>query len=130
MSVRPPARAAQLNRGALGRRLVDKRARRRLLLLVAVLGCARDRSITKGAENQHEWSRRLSAAVPVGTVADTARATLERNGSQCQATRDTVDHLQCEKESKGLVIRRWKALLNLDHGRVVEVHALLELIGP
>ena len=52
-----------------------------LVLLLAA--CAGDRSITHGADGAPEWDRRLQAAIPVGTDAVAARATLEANQFHC-----------------------------------------------
>jgi hypothetical protein len=100
-------------------------------LLFSLLGCG-DRSITRGADGEREWSRHLAAAVPLGTPAESAQATMERNGFQCRAGRDSVAYLWCAKMSStvNVVRRRWQAVLNLDQGRVFEVRASTGLIGP
>jgi hypothetical protein len=101
-------------------------------VLVVCGGC--DRSITHGADGKRDWARRLAAAVPVSTPADSARAILERNGFHCQAGADSAAFLWCEKESGGkatIVRRRWQAVLTLDaQQRVVAVRASTRLIGP
>ena len=91
-----------------------------------------DHSITRGADGENDWSRRLAAAVPVGTSADSARSTMERNGFACGAIAGTVADLQCDKTSprRGVVQRRWRALLSADRGRVIAVRAVTALETP
>ena len=101
--------------------------------LLAAVGCARDRSITRGADGAHDWERRLADAVPVGTPAGAARATLERNGFRCQAPDSVGAPLWCDKWSRGqfaVVRRRWQAVLELEGERVVAVKATTGLTGP
>ena len=93
----------------------------------------RDQTITRGADGAPEWSRRLSAAVPIGAPGDSARLVMERNGFQCRAGTDSVAYIWCDKLSakKAPVQRRWQAVINLDEQR--RVHALRAstgLIGP
>jgi len=101
------------------------------ILLFSLLGC-RDRSITRGADGEREWSRRLAGAVPLGTPAESAQAIMERNGFQCRAGADSVAYLWCDKMSAkiNVVRRRWQAVLNLNRGQVFEVRAFTGLIGP
>ena len=91
-----------------------------------------DHSITRGADGENDWSRRLAAAVPVGTSADAARSTMERNGFGCRAIAATVADLQCDKTSarRGAVQRRWRALLSVDRGHVTAVRAVTALDAP
>ena len=93
----------------------------------------RDQTITRGADGAPEWSRRLSAAVRVGTTADAARSVMEANGFHCREGADSVAYLWCDKLSakKALVQRRWQAVINLNsQRRVYEVRASTGLIGP
>ena len=101
-------------------------------MVVACGGC--DRSITHGADGEREWARRLAAAVPLSTPADSALVIMKRNGFDCQAGADSAAYLWCEKESGGrttIVRRRWRAVLGLDaRQRVFVVRASTGLIGP
>ena len=100
-------------------------------LLILLLACG-DHTITRGADSEQEWGRRLAAVIPLGTRADTAQATMERNGFQCRTSADSVAYIWCDKMSSrfNVVRRRWQADLNLDRGRVFEVRAFTGLIGP
>ena len=103
------------------------------LALLAADGGARDRTITRGADGARDWQRRLAAAVPVGTPAGAARATLERNGFRCQAPDSAGAPLWCDKWSGGqfaVVRRRWQAVLHFEGERVVAVEATTGLTGP
>jgi len=100
---------------------------------VALLGVAAcDRTITRGADGDPEWASRLGTAVPLGTLVDSARSTMERNGFQCNVGADSAPQLWCDKTSgkHGLVHRRWHAVLNLDRDRVIEVRGSTGLVGP
>src|SRR5262245_38838637 len=94
-------------------------------LLTAVSGCSIDHSITHGADGSPEWDRRLSAAIPLGLAADSARAVMIRNGFRCSSGADSVRYLWCDKESGprfAVVRRRWQAILNIDdRGRIYEL---------
>jgi len=103
------------------------------VLLYIALACAnRDTSITHGADGQPEWSRRLTAAVPLGIPVDSARRIMEINGFQCREGADSVSSLWCDKRSgKSIVERRWQAVINLNaQRRVYEVRGSTSLIGP
>lgn len=102
-----------------------------LALLIAVACARRDASITHGADGAPEWSRHLTAAVPLGIPADSARRIMEGNGFRCEVA-DSVASLWCDKRSgKALVQRRWQAVVTLDaHRRVKEVRGSTGLIGP
>src|SRR5690242_6619256 len=93
--------------------------------------CASDHSITEGADGAAEWQRRLANAIPVGTLADSARATMERNGFTCAYGADIAAHVWCDKSSgRQPVSRRWQAMLMLDSGRVATVKGSTGLVGP
>jgi hypothetical protein len=105
----------------------------RLGLLVATVACAAsDRSITRGADGESDWSRRLAAAIPLGIPADSARSTMQRNGFDCHDGVDRVAYIWCDKLSnKPVVKRRWQAVIKLNSRRVVyEVRGSTGLIGP
>jgi hypothetical protein len=102
-------------------------------LFTASLGCGRDRSITHGADGSPEWTRRLTAAVPLGVARDSAQAMLERNGFRCERDSVRTASLWCEKESGGrfaIVRRRWQAMITIQDGHVAAVQATTGLIGP
>ncbi len=107
-----------------------------LLGLTGILiGCeSSDLTITRGADDARGWTRRLAAAVPLATPADSAREIMESNGFRCRAGADSAAFLWCDKESGGtyaIVRRRWQAVLNLDaEHRVFEVRGSTGLIGP
>ena len=104
-----------------------------MTLVAAGLACARpDRTITRGADGEPEWSRRLAAAVPRGISADSARSVMQRNGFRCQEGSDSVAYVWCDKLSdRAIVQRRWQAVINLDsQRRVYEVRGSTGLIGP
>jgi len=107
--------------------------RTRLLIascLVAV-ACARDTTITHGADGLPEWQRRLAAAVPLGVSVDSARSVMRANGFDCQEGADSVVYLWCSKMAAGIVRRRWQAVINLRSNRtVLEVRASTGLSGP
>jgi hypothetical protein len=93
-------------------------------------GCARDGSITHGADGSPEWDRRLAAAVTPGMTVDSARAIMQRNGFVCEVS---ADDLLCHKESGGrfaIVRRRWQATLATRDGHVRAIKGTTELIGP
>jgi len=101
--------------------------------IFATLACAkRDTTITHGADSAPEWSRHLSAAIPTGISADSARRLMEHNGFRCQDGVDSVAYVWCDKlSSNAIVQRRWQAVLNLDaQRRISEVRAFTGLIGP
>ena len=101
-----------------------------LALLCGLFACRpRDRTITRGADGENDWARILSAALPLGTSADSSQALMERNGFQCQA--DTLLVL-CNKGSTGTTIarRHWEAAITLDHGRVAQLRSTTGLTGP
>ena len=103
-----------------------------LFFCLALGGCARDHTITHGADAEADWSRRLAAAIPIGLSRDSARAIMEANGFQCREGVDSVAYVWCSKTSSApnIVTRHWSAVLNLDHDRVFEVRALTGLVGP
>lgn len=104
-----------------------------IALITAGFACAGlDRTITRGADGEPEWSRRLAAAVPLGISADSARSVMLRNGFQCQEGADSVAYIWCDKlADKAVVKRRWQAVINLDSQRhVYEVRGSTGLIGP
>jgi hypothetical protein len=104
-----------------------------LIVVVASLACTRpDRSITRGADGGPEWKRRLAAAVPLGIFGDSARSVMQWNDFRCQEGDDSVASIWCDKLSaKGIVRRRWQAVINLNAQRVVyEVRGSTGLIGP
>ena len=93
----------------------------------------RDQTITRGADGAPEWSRRLSAAVPLGAPVDSARLVMEHNGFQCREGADSVAYIWCDKLSvkKAPVQRRWQAVMTLDEQRRVhQVRASTGLTGP
>jgi hypothetical protein len=97
------------------------------------VACARpDRTITRGADGEPEWSRHLAAAVPRGISGDSARSVMQRNGFRCQEGVDSVAHVWCDKLSDKTVVQRcWQAVINLDsQRRVYEVRGSTGLIGP
>jgi hypothetical protein len=101
-----------------------------LVLLLAA--CAGDRSITHGADGAPEWDRRLQAAIPVGTDAVAARATLEANQFQCGSA-DSLGGFRCDKWSGrrwAVVRRRWYAGIEVRGGRVTAVRSRTDLTGP
>ncbi len=105
-----------------------------LLVLASTIASAcrpGDSTITRGADGDRDWARRLATAVRIGTSADSARGILERNGFTCSAGQDSVAYVQCDKERnrRTVVYRRWRAVLNLDHGRVTAVKASTGLVG-
>jgi hypothetical protein len=104
-----------------------------LVVVIVLSSCGpRDRSITRGADGAHDWSRRLAAAVPLRTLADSARSTMQRNGFVCRAGPGILAELWCDKTSRGggLAQRRWRAVFTLEGGQVVEVRAATALIPP
>jgi hypothetical protein len=101
-----------------------------VLITAASLACARDDSITHGADGAPEWDRRLAAAIAPGMIADSAHAILQREGFRCQTS--TKD-LYCTKESGGrftIVRRHWKAILAIQDGHVRAVKGVTGLTGP
>lgn len=92
-----------------------------IIRLFIALSCgSRDTSITHGADGQPEWSRRLAAAVPLGSSVDSVRRIMESNGFQCREEADSGFHLSCAKLSgKAVVQRRWQAFVDLDARRLV-----------
>ena len=103
-----------------------------ILPIVAFAACARDQTITRGAEGGHDWQRRLAAAVPVGMSQDSARVSLEKNGFRCPPAQ-ARDTLWCDKWSGGrftIVRRRWQAVLRLERGHVAGVRGTTGLVGP
>ena len=103
-----------------------------LLAIVVFAACARDQTITRGAEGSHEWQRRLAAAVPLGTSPDSARASLETNGFRCPPAQSR-DTLWCDKWSGGrfaIVRRRWQAVVRFDGGGVADVRGTTGMVGP
>jgi hypothetical protein len=103
-----------------------------VLLLIAPACANRETSITHGADGQPEWSRRLAAGVSLGISADSARHIMESSGFTCREGADGVFYLSCEKRSrKGIVQRRWHAIVNLDaRRRVHDVHGSTALTRP
>ena len=103
------------------------------MLVVLSLACARDRSITRGAEGSHDWQRTLEAVVPLGTSIDSARSFLIVNGFDCPLNESTDSSTWCEKHSGGrlgIVRRTWKAHLLSQSGRVTKVEGVTGLTGP
>ena len=100
------------------------------LTSAATLGCARDSSITHGADGAPEWDRHLAAAIAPGMTIDSARAIMQRNGFRCELS---SDDLWCDKESGGrfaIVRRRWQATLGVEDGHVRAVKGTTGLTGP
>ena len=103
------------------------------LLCSVILCCARDSTMTRGADSESHWRRRLGAAVPIGTGLDDARVTMEANGFQCEAISSGTEALGCEKTSAarlGLVRRRWQAWFTAPDGRVTAVRSATALLQP
>lgn len=100
------------------------------VISVASSGCARDTSITHGADGAPEWDRRLAAAIAPGMTVDSAGAIMRRNGFRCEIS---ADDLWCDKESGGrfaIVRRRWQATLGIQNGRVRAIKGTTGLTGP
>lgn len=100
------------------------------VISIASSGCARDTSITHGADGAPEWDRRLAAAIAPGMTLDSARAIMRRNGFRCETS--SAD-LWCEKESGGrfaIVRRRWQATLAVEDGHVRAIKGTTGLTGP
>ena len=106
----------------------------RILLCAALLlACAKDRTITRGADGNHDWQRLLENAIPVGARADSATRILTANGFKCGALDSTSSSISCDKNSEGrfeLVRRKWHAGLHVRAERVDSVKASTGLIGP
>jgi hypothetical protein len=104
-----------------------------LLAIVFTLGCARDGTITRGADGPSDWQRRLESAIPLGISPDSTASILKRNGFDCQPF-NTVDFtLSCEKVSDprlDVVRRKWVALLAFQSGGVANVRGSTDLIRP
>src|SRR3954467_15253692 len=98
--------------------------RSRVLTMIAAyvsLACARDASITHGADGGPECDRRLAAAIPIGMRADSARSTMERNGFRCSASLAEPSSLSCDKlsgERRAIVRRRWLATFSTQDGHI------------
>lgn len=104
-----------------------------LLLCGVILGCARDATITRGADSDSHWLRRVGVAVPIGTTLDAARATMQENGFQCDSNPTGAEALGCEKVSPtrlGVVRRRWQAWFTVVDGRVTAVRSATALLRP
>lgn len=104
-----------------------------LFTSVFVAGCARDQTITRGADGQNDWNRRLTAAVPIGMSAVAARALMERNGFQCQFIAKPQRPLWCEKHSDSRLAgihRRWQATFQVQDEHIVAVRASTGLVRP
>ena len=104
-----------------------------LLCTFFLCACAKDRTITRGAEGVHDWQRRLETAIPIGTTGDSATRLLVANGFNCPSKENTDSTIWCDKYSGGrfeIVRRRWQALLHVHTGRVISVRASTGLIGP
>jgi len=100
------------------------------VIAAASMACARDDSITHGADGAPEWNRRLAAAIELGLPIDSARLVMERNGFRCELL---TGDLWCDKKSGGrfaIVRRRWQATLAISDGRVRAIKATTGLIGP
>jgi hypothetical protein len=106
----------------------------RLLGSLILLGSCRvgDRTITRGADGDQDWARRLTAAVPLGTSADLARATMESNGFSCRVGQESGVDLWCDKTGaqRGLVQRHWRAVFKLERGQVTQAKASTDLLAP
>lgn len=104
------------------------------LSLTLTAACHRDNSITRGADGDNDWNRRLAAAVPIGMAMDSARTVLTRNGFQCSVGADSVRSFRCEKESGGrfnFARRRWIAILEVDpQNHVSGLRSSTGMIGP
>ena len=103
-----------------------------ILLCVVLSGCARDLTITRGADSESHWRRRIETAVPIGTMMDEARVIMERNGFGCAPSPAGPEALVCEKLSAvrlGLVSRRWQAWFTVADNRVTAVRSSTGLIG-
>ena len=103
-------------------------------LLLTVAGCrGADRTITRGVESRHEWSRRLAGVIRPGMTRDSARHLLEQNGFACEGGPGTDDSLRCDKWSGGrwaIVRRRWIATVTVASGRVATAQGNTGLVGP
>lgn len=95
--------------------------------------CAKDTTITHGAEGAHDWQRRLENAIPLGTTVDSARRILAANGFTCR-TLDAIDStMWCDKHSGGrfqIVMRRWQAVLHVRADRIGSLRGTTGLTGP
>jgi len=104
-----------------------------LVLFGVLLGCARDATMTRGADSESNWRRRVEAAIPAGTALADAHATMERNGFRCESIATGAEALGCEKVATtrfGVVRRRWQAWFTAVDGRVTGVRSATALLGP
>jgi hypothetical protein len=97
-----------------------------------VVGCRPgDGTITRGADDQAAWGRRLAVAVPAGIAEDSALATMKTNGFACEKGTEPTIFLLCRKQSSGeLVIRKWQAIISISDGKVIAVKGSTGLVGP
>jgi len=104
-----------------------------LAAVLAIVGCARDSTITHGADGQKDWNRRLTAAVPIGMPSVAARALMERNGFQCRWIAELPRELECDKRSDRRlagVRRKWQATFEIHEGQVIAVQSSTEIVRP
>jgi hypothetical protein len=130
---RRPGSQVSRERQAGDERIMTIRQLSTLLLCGAILGCARDGTITRGADSESHWVRRVGAAVPIGTTLDSARATMQGNAFRCEAIPTGAEALGCEKVSTtrlGVVRRRWQAWFTVVDGRVTAVRSATAVLGP
>jgi len=102
-----------------------------VLVCGVIVCCARDSTITRGADGDSHWRRRISAADPVGTSLDDARVTMEANGFKCETISSGAEALGCEKTSAarlGVVRRQWQAWFAAADGRVTAVRSATTLL--
>jgi len=101
--------------------------------VVFAIACARDQTITRGADGANDWKRRVEVAIPLGISVDSAKSVFARNAFNCGRFDSRDSTLRCEKDSGGrfeFVRRRWIAVLQIESGRVTRVESATGLIGP
>jgi hypothetical protein len=117
---------------ALASRVLDLIEPKLLLVVAFALACARDETITRGADGADDWKRRAEAAIPLGISIDSARAVLVRNGFNCRPLESADSTVWCDKVSGGrfeMVRRRWQTILHFQSGRVKKIESSTGLIG-
>jgi hypothetical protein len=100
-----------------------------LAAVLVLAGCARDSTITRGADGEKDWNRRLTAAVPIGMPAVAARALMERNGFECRWIPEPRG-LACDKRSERRLAgarRHWQATFAIREGQVIAVRSSTEI---
>ena len=103
------------------------------LCCISLAACtASDQSITRGADGQNDWERRLRAVVKPGMTEDSAQRVMVANGFTCSAGVDSTRFLACSKDGKSSpVFRRWRGVFILDaNRRVSAVRASTGMVGP